>query len=281
MPTVPDALRGFTVVTLVLPRLVSFEGAGRRSGSVVERNIATLRSAYWLVMASGFVEPVLYLFSIGVGVGTLVGDLTLPGGRVVGYAAFVAPAMLASSAMTGALAETTFNFFGKMKFMRLYDGMLATPVRPIEIAMGELAWAMLRGNIYAAAFLVVMVVMELTTPGRALAGFAGAVLVGFAFGATGMALSTFMRSWQDFDLVASAQFALFLFSGTFVPAEAYPSILRWLVEVTPLYRSVDLIRAITTGAVGWLQLVDVAYLLVLLGLGLAVAGRRMEKLLCK
>ncbi|MFC3383364.1 ABC transporter permease [Couchioplanes azureus] len=269
------------MVTLVLPRLVSFEGAGRRSGSVVERNIATLRSAYWLVMASGFVEPVLYLFSIGVGVGTLVGDLTLPGGRVVGYAAFVAPAMLASSAMTGALAETTFNFFGKMKFMRLYDGMLATPVRPIEIAMGELAWAMLRGNIYAAAFLVVMVVMELTTPGRALAGFAGAVLVGFAFGATGMALSTFMRSWQDFDLVASAQFALFLFSGTFVPAEAYPSILRWLVEVTPLYRSVDLIRAITTGAVGWLQLVDVAYLLVLLGLGLAVAGRRMEKLLCK
>ncbi|OJF09369.1 ABC transporter permease [Couchioplanes caeruleus] len=269
------------MVTLVLPRLVSFEGAGRRSGSVVERNVATLRSAYWLVMASGFLEPILYLFSIGVGVGTLVGDLTLPDGRVVGYAAFVAPAMLASSAMTGALAETTFNFFGKMKFMKLYDGMLATPVRPIEIAMGELAWAMLRGNIYAAAFLVVMVVMELTTPARALAAFAGAVLVGFAFGAAGMALSTFMRSWQDFDLVASAQFALFLFSGTFVPAEAYPSILRWLVEVTPLYRSVDLIRAITTGGVGWIQLLDVVYLLVVVALGLAVAGRRMEKLLCK
>ncbi|MFI5491747.1 ABC transporter permease [Actinoplanes sp. NPDC051859] len=269
------------MLTLVLPRLVSFEGAGRRSASVVERNAATLRSAYWLVMASGFLEPVLYLFSIGVGVGTLVGDLTLSDGRVVEYAAFVAPAMLASSAMTGALAETTFNFFGKMKFMKLYDGMLATPVRPIEIALGELAWAMLRGNIYAAAFLVVMVVMELTTPVRALTAFAGAVLVGFAFGALGMALSTFMRSWQDFDLVASAQFALFLFSGTFVPAEAYPAVLRWLVEVTPLYRSVDLIRAITTGAVGWLQLVDVAYLLGVLALGLVVAGRRMEKLLCK
>ncbi|MEV4637592.1 ABC transporter permease [Actinoplanes sp. NPDC049548] len=269
------------MVTLILPRLVSFEGAGRRSASVVERNAATLRSAYWLVMASGFLEPVLYLFSIGVGVGTLVGDLTLPDGRVVTYAAFVAPAMLASSAMTGALSETTFNFFGKMKFMKLYDGMLATPVRPIEIALGELAWAMIRGTIYAAAFLVVMVVMDLTTPLRALAALAGAVLVGFAFGAAGMALSTFMRSWQDFDLVASAQFALFLFSGTFVPAEAYPSALRWVVEVTPLYRSVDLIRAITTGGVGWLQLVDVAYLLVVVGVGLAVAGRRMEKLLCK
>ncbi|MFI7597427.1 ABC transporter permease [Actinoplanes sp. NPDC049681] len=269
------------MVTLVLPRLVSFEGAGRRSASVVERNAATLRSAYWLVMASGLLEPVLYLFSIGVGVGTLVGDLTLPDGRVVTYAAFVAPAMLASSAMAGALSETTFNFFGKMKFMKLYDGMLATPVRPIEIALGELAWAMIRGNIYAAAFLILMVFMDLTTPARALAALAGAILVGFAFGAAGMALSTYMRSWQDFDLVASAQFALFLFSGTFVPAEAYPSALRWLVEATPLYRSVDLIRAITTGGVGRLQLLDIAYLLVVVTIGLIVAGRRMEKLLCK
>jgi lipooligosaccharide transport system permease protein len=159
--------------------------------------------------------------------------------------------------------------------------MLATPVRPIEIALGELAWAMLRGNIYAAAFLVVMVVMGLTTAGLAVIAFLAAALVGFAFGGVGMALSTFMRSWQDFDLISSVQFALFLFSGTFVPAEAYPSALRWLVEVTPLYRSVNLIRGITTGAWSWLQLVDVLYLLGLFALGLAVAGRRMGKLLCK
>jgi lipooligosaccharide transport system permease protein len=269
------------MVTLVLPRLVSFEGAGRRSTSVVERNVATLRTAYWVVMLTGFLEPVLYLFSIGVGVGALVGDLTLPDGRVVGYAAFVAPAMLASSAMAGALSETTFNFFGKMKFMKLYDGILATPVRPIEIALGELAWAMLRGNIYAAAFLVVMVVMGLTSAGLAVVAFGAAMLVGFAFGGAGMALSTFMRSWQDFDLMASAQYALFLFSGTFVPAQAYPSVLRWLVEATPLYRSVDLVRGVTTGSWSWIQLVDVAYLLALFALGLAVAGRRMGKLLCK
>jgi lipooligosaccharide transport system permease protein len=269
------------MVTLVLPRLLSFEGAPRRSASMVERNVATLRSAYWVVMASGFLEPVLYLFSIGVGVGALVGDLTLPSGEVVSYATFVAPAMLASSAMTGALSETTFNFFGKMKFMKLYDGILATPVRPMEIALGELAWAMIRGTIYSAAFLVIMVVMGLTTIGPAALALLGAVLVGFAFGGAGMALSTFMRSWQDFDLMSSAQFALFLFSGTFVPAEAYPSVLRWIVEVTPLYRSVDLIRGITTGSGGWVLLLDVGYLLALFGLGLWVAGRRMAKLLCE
>jgi lipooligosaccharide transport system permease protein len=269
------------MVTLVLPRLISFEGAGRRSSSVVERNLAALRSAYWLVMATGFLEPVMYLFSIGVGVGRLVGTLPLPDGRVVAYSAFVAPAMLAASAMTGALSETTFNFFGKMKYMKLYDGILATPVRPIEIALGELAWAMLRGSIYAAAFLVVMVVMGLTSVGLAVVAFFAAMLVGFAFGAAGMALSTFMRSWQDFDLMASAQFALFLFSGTFVPAQRYPSVLRWVVEGSPLYRSVDLVRGVTTGSWSWVQLVDVGYLLAVIALGLMVAGRRMGTLLCK
>jgi lipooligosaccharide transport system permease protein len=269
------------MVTLVLPRLVSFEGAGRRSSSVVERNLAALRSAYWVVMATGFLEPVMYLFSIGVGVGRLVGTLPLPDGRVVPYSEFVAPAMLAASAMTGALSETTFNFFGKMKFMRLYDGILATPVRPMEIALGELAWAMIRGSIYAAAFLVIMVVMGLTSAGLAVAAFPAAMLVGFAFGGVGMALSTFMRTWQDFDLMASAQFALFLFSGTFVPAQSYPPVLRWVVEITPLYRSVDLVRGVTTGSWSWVQLVDVAYLLALIALGLVVAGRRMGTLLCK
>ncbi len=269
------------MVSLILPRLMSLPGTGRRAASVTERNIATLKPAYWGVVISGFLEPVLYLLSIGVGVGALVGELPLPDGRVVPYAVFVAPAMLAASAMTGALSETTFNFFAKMKYIKLYDGILATPVRPFEIALGELAWAMIRGNVYAAAFLALMVLMELTSVGRALAAFPATVLVGFAFGAVGMALSTFMRSWQDFDLMSSAQFTLFLFSGTFVPAQAYPAWLRWLVEVTPLYRSVDLIRGISTGSVGWLQVLDVLYLLALLAVGLLIAGRRMGKLLCK
>ena len=269
------------MVTLVLPRLISFEGAGRRAASVTERNFASLRSAYWVVVVSGFLEPVLYLFSIGLGVGSLIGEIPLPGGRLVGYEEFVAPAMLAASAMTGALSETTFNFFGKMKFIRLYEGILATPVRPIEIALGELAWAMIRGFIYSAAFLVIMTAMGLTTLPRALAMLPATVLVGFAFGALGMSISTLMRSWQDFDLIASGQFALFLFSGTFVPPTAYPAALRWVVEASPLYRSVDLIRGLSIGTAGWSQLIDVAYLLAMFGIGLTVAGRRMGKMLCR
>ncbi|MEH0845464.1 ABC transporter permease [Micromonospora sp. CPCC 205711] len=267
------------MVTLVLSRLLDVSGTSRRSASVVGRNVAALKPVYWLLLLSGFVEPVLYLFSIGVGVGKLIDGFTLPDGRPVAYAAFVAPAMLASSAMFGALAETTFNFFGKLKYLKLYDGIIATPVRPIEIALGELGWAMVRGSAYSAAFLVVMVAMGLTTVGRAFLAFPAAVLVGFTFGAVGMALSTLMRSWQDFDLMASGQFALFLFSGTFVPAESYPALLHWVVEVSPLYRSVHLLRGICVGGAGWWWLLDVAYLLVLTALGLAAASRRMNRLL--
>ncbi len=269
------------MLTLILPRLASFEGTGRRSAAVAERNVSALRSgpAYWLVIGSGIVEPLLYLFSIGVGVGALIGDLTLPGGRTVSYAAFVAPAMLAAAAMSGALTETTFNFFGKIKFMKLYDGVLATPVRPIEIALGELSWAMLRGAIYAVGFLVVMVAMGLTSAGWALLALPASLLVGFAFGGLGMALSTFMRSWQDFDLMGSVQYALFLFSGTFVPPGSYPVALRVIVELTPLYHSVELLRAISTGSPGWATLGHAGYLAVATVLGLIVAGARMGKLL--
>ncbi len=270
-------------MSLVLPRLIGLSGTGRRSAAVAARNVGALRSgpAYGLVILSGFFEPLLYLLSIGVGVGALVGDITLPGGRSVSYAAFVAPAMLASSAMTGALSETTFNFFGKTKYMKLYDGVLATPVRPFEIALGELCWAMVRGAIYAAGFLVVMVVMGLTSAGWALLAFPAALLVGFAFGGLGMALATFMRSWQDFDLMGSVQYALFLFSGTFVPAGSYPGPLRVVVELTPLYQSVELIRAITIGSPNWGLLGHTSYLVVATLLGLAIAGRRMGKLLLK
>lgn len=269
------------VTALALSRLLRRPGAGRRAAFVAERNITALKTSYWVVMISGFFEPLLYLLSIGVGVGELVGDLTLPGGQVVPYAVFVAPAMLASSAMTGALAETTFNFFGKMKYLKLYDGILATPIRPFELALGELAWAMARGSLYSGAFLAVMVLMDLTTASRALVAFPAAILVGFGFGGVGMALSTFMRSWQDFDLMGSAQFALFLFSGTFVPPQAYPGAVRWLVEISPLYQSVVLIRGITLGPVGWAQVWAVLYLLAATTLGLTVAGRRITTLLCR
>lgn len=253
-----------------------------RVGAVINRNVSALRSgpAYWIILLSGFFEPVLYLFSIGVGVGALVGDITV-GGVSMAYAVFVAPAMLAVSAMSGALAETTYNFYFKFKYAKLFDAVLATPVRPIEIAVGELVWAVARGSVYTGIFLVVMVAMGLTTPGWALAAFPATVLVGLAFGGIGMALSTLMRGWQDFDLMSVGQFALFLFSGTFSPVRDYPAVMEVVIQVTPLYHAVELVRGLCHGMVGFGLLGHAAYLVVMFAGGVWFAARRLTKMLCR
>jgi lipooligosaccharide transport system permease protein len=271
------------VVTAFSPGVyVRLDASMRRSGAVTARNVTALRSAYWLLLLSGFFEPLLYLLSIGIGVGKLIGRIPIGGGETVSYPTFVAPAMLASSAMTGALAESTFNFFGKMKYQKTFDAVLATPVRPMEIAFGELWWAMFRGALYSGAFLVIMVFMHLTSVGWALLAFPATLLVGFAFGSVGMMLSTYMRSWQDFDVVATVQIALFLFSSTFTPLSVYHQAwLRALIQLSPLYQSVALLRGITLGRLDLGMLVHVAYLAILVAVGLVVASRRMSKQLLK
>jgi lipooligosaccharide transport system permease protein len=258
----------------------SYAMSPTRVGAVINRNVGALRSgpSYWLVLFSGFFEPILYLFAIGVGVGALIGDLNVDG-KTMSYAAFVAPAMLAVSAMTGALAETTFNFFFKFKYVKTFDAMLATPIRPMEIAVGELTWAMLRGSLYTACFLVVMILMGLTTPAWALAAFPATMLVGLAFGSVGMALSTVIRGWQDVDLVFTGQFAMFLFSGTFSPVQDYPLGVEILIWLTPLFHAVELIRGLSTGVLSISMLGNVAYLAVMTAVGLRFAGRRLSKVL--
>lgn len=272
------------MLTAALTRaLAGSELAPRRAAAVAERKLVLLRrgGSYWWLVVSGFAEPLLYLFAIGWGVGALVGDMTLPDGRVVPYLVFLAPALLAAAAMNGAVAESTMNFFATMKFAKLYDSILNTPVTPVEVAFGELGWAMVRGGMYIAGFLVIMAVMGVTTPLLALAALPAALLVGFAFGALGMALATLMRSWQDFDYVGVVLFTLFLFSGTFVPVDSFPAALQVVVQVTPLYHGVELIRGITTAAVGWGLAWHIAYLLLATVLGVAIAGRRLQRMLCK
>jgi lipooligosaccharide transport system permease protein len=251
--------------------------AGEATALLLQRNYIAYRSAWW-IFVSGFLEPFFYLFSIGVGVGQLVSGFEF-NGDVIPYAEFVAPGMLAASAMNGSLLDSTYNFFFKLKYNKLFDQMLATPLTTADIARGELAWSLLRGGIYSAAFLLVMVAMDLVSSWWAVLAVPAALLVGAAFGAAGMALTTFMRSWQDFDYVTLGQLPLFLFSATFFPLSAFPEWLRWVVECTPLYRAVVLVRELTTGSVTWSSGVSVVYLVAMTLVGLVVVGRRLDKLL--
>jgi lipooligosaccharide transport system permease protein len=252
-------------------------GPAAASWRLVHRNYLAYRRG-WIFFLTGFLEPVLYLFSIGVGVGRLIGGFEL-NGHIVPYAAFVAPGMLAASAMNGAVLDSTFNVFFKLKFEKLYDAVLATPVSSMNIASGEIGWALLRGGVYSSGFLLVMLAMGLVGSWWAVLAVPATLLVGFAFAAVGMALTTWIRSWQDFEYVQLAIMPMFLFSATFFPVTAFPGWLRWLVEVTPLYRGVVLCRELVTGAVSLNALVSVAYLAAMGGIGLYVVSRRLEKLL--
>jgi lipooligosaccharide transport system permease protein len=175
--------------------------------------------------------------------------------------------------------DATYNFFFKLKYNKLFDQILATPMTTGDIARGELAWSLLRGGLYSAAFLVVMVAMGLVSSWWALLAVPAALLIGLAFGALGMALTTYMRSWQDFEWITLATMPMFLFSATFFPLDAYPSGVRWLVELTPLYRGVALCRELTTGTVSWATVASLVYLVALGAVALAVVRRRLDALL--
>jgi lipooligosaccharide transport system permease protein len=248
---------------------------GSRSFRLIERNLWVYRHG-WLVILSGFFEPLFYLLGIGFGLGALVGDVNgLP------YAAFVAPALMATSAMNGAIFESTFNLFFKLRYARTYDAILSTPLAPPDVAVGEVGWALLRGALYATAFIAVMLVLGLVLSPWAIVAVPAAMLIGLAAGAAGTACTTFMTKWQDFDLITVVTLPLFLFSATFYPITVYPEPLRTFVELTPLYRGVHLIRGLTTGEVGPTLLVDVAYLAIMGLIGTTITARRLDRLLLR
>jgi lipooligosaccharide transport system permease protein len=245
---------------------------------LVLRNYVVYKDA-WKLFITGFLEPVFYLFSIGIGVGQLIDTFEFHG-EAVPYAEFVAPAMLATSAFNGALLDSTYNVFFKLKYEKLYDQMLATPLSTSDIARGEIAWGLMRGSVYSAAFLLVMAAMGLTSSWWALLALPATILIAFAFSAVCMAVTTWMKSWQDFDKITLVQMPLFLFSATFFPVEAFgDGVLRWVVEATPLFRGVVLCRELTTGVVTWESAVSVVYLVVMGIIGLLVVRRRLDKLL--
>jgi lipooligosaccharide transport system permease protein len=254
--------------------------AERRHGgpaALLHRNFTVFKRG-WVFFLTGFAEPVLYLFSIGVGVGALVGGFTMQG-QEVGYTDFVAPAMLATAAMNGAVMDSTYNVFFKLRFQKTYDAVLATPMGPRDVARGEVGWAVIRGAVYSAGFLVVMLAMRLVDSWWGLLALPAAVLIGFAFAGAGMALTTFMRSWQHFEYVQLALIPMFLFSATFFPVTTYDGAVRWIVEATPLYRGVVLVRELCTGLVTIDSAVSVVYLLVMGTAGTALAARRLGRLL--
>lgn len=261
----------------VVPRFPGAFGT-RRSGHVVERNLTAYRRM-WLLLFTGVFEPIFYLLSLGVGLGKLIPDVTGPDGSPIRYVSFVAPALLATAAMNGAMYDSTFGIFHRLKYGKVYDAILATPLTAPDIALGELVWCLMRGGLYAVAFTVVVAFFGVLASPWAILAVPAALLIGLGFAGLGMALATFMRSWQDFEIVNLLMMPMFLFSTTFFPLGVYPRPLQLFVEATPLYQGIEIVRGLMLGVVEPALALRALYLAVLAVAGLWVASRRFGKLL--
>lgn len=248
----------------------------RRPQRMMERSLFVYKRA-WLVLASGFVEPLFYLLSIRVGLAALVGDVET-GGRLVPYDQFVAPGLMAAAAMNGAIFECTANIFYKIKHSKLYDAVLATPMSAGDVAFGEISGAVVRSGVYSVVFAVTMWALGMVESPWFVFAVPAAVLIGFAFAALGMAFTTFMRSWEHFEYVPAITLPLFLFSTTFYPISQYGD-WSWAVGLSPLYHGVELIRAANIGQWDPSILGHVAVLVGLAVVGVTLASQRIERLL--
>jgi len=252
-----------------------------RSRRLVQRNLLVYKRG-WMVIFSGFFEPLFYLLGIGYGLGTLVGAVPLADGRSIPYAAFVAPALLAQASMNGAIAESIFNVFFKLNFSMTYDAILATPLGIREIAVGEMLWSLFRGTLYVIAFVLVMIGMGLVISPLLFFVIPASILIGAAFSAACLATTAYLRTVQDFDLpMGLVVMPMFLFSGTFFPISFYPQPIQLAMELTPLFHAVGLLRGLATGLLGWHELWDLAYLVAFGSIAMWIALNRLEQRLIK
>jgi lipooligosaccharide transport system permease protein len=157
--------------------------------------------------------------------------------------------------------------------------VLATPVGVADVAVGEVLWALMRGAVYSTGFLITMLFFGVVESWWAVLAVPAAVLIGFGFAGAGLACTTYMRSFMDFDYVNLALVPLFLFSATFFPLTRYPAGLQAIIRLTPLYQGVVLERALVFGEIDWTLLVHAAYLLAMGWIGVRVASRRIGQLL--
>ena len=263
-------------MTVVRPQRGALYAGNTRA--VIRRGLLATRSTNYLVVVSGFFEPVFYLLSLGIGFGALVGTVQTTTGVEVSYAAYIAPALLAVSAMNGAVYDSTWNVFFKLNYAKLYQGMLTTSLGPLDVALGEILLALLRGAMYAIGFMVVMQLFGLNLAWTALLALPAVLVIAFGFASVGMAITSYLKTFQQIEWVSFIMLPMFLFSATFYPITVYPEGIQWVIQALPLWHGVELIRGVTTGALSPMLWVHLGYFGVMIAVGIVVATRRLRAL---
>ena len=246
--------------------------------AVMGRGLLATRSTNWIVVLTGIFEPIFYLLALGIGLGSYIEGVTDPLGNEIPYAAYIAPALLAVSAMNGAIYDSTWNVFFKMHFGKLYEGMLATRLGPLDVALGEISLALLRGAVYGLTFLLVMQALGLNLSWTAILALPALVVIAFGFASLGMGVTSYLKTFQQMDWIPFVLLPMFLLSATFYPLSVYPQWIQWFVQALPLWHGVELVRGLTTGALSPVMLLHVLYFAVMIAVGLFFTTRRLRAL---
>jgi lipooligosaccharide transport system permease protein len=245
---------------------------------LVHRQIYVYRRS-WAELVAAVVEPLMYLLTLGVGLGKLVGHA--PGLPDVSYAAYVAPGLLAMAVMNAATNETIFGAFFRLRIEKLYDVVVATPMSIGEIVRGELWWATIRGVLAGAGFLAVMGLFGLVHSLTALLIVPACVVVALAFAAAGLIVATFVRDFGDFQWVQLVMLPMFLFATTFYPLSVYPRAVQVAVECLPLYHAINLMREPALDTLGSGAVVALVYLAAMTVVCWWYAERRLRRVLIR
>ena len=248
------------------------------ASAVLGRGLLATRSTNWIIVLTGIVEPIFYLLALGIGLGGYIQNVTDPLGNQIPYAAYIAPALLAVSAMNGAIYDSTWNVFFKMNFGKIYEGMLATRLGPLDVALGEISLALLRGAAYGLSFLLVMQVLGLNLSWTAILALPALVVIAFGFASLGMGITSYLKTFQQMSWVPFVMLPMFLLSATFYPLSVYPQAIQFVVQLLPLWHGVELVRGLTTGALAPVMLLHLLYFVVMIVLGLFFTTRRLRAL---
>jgi len=249
-----------------------------RSHVILERSLVALKSSNWFPVVSGFLEPLLYLFSFGYGVGTLIGDIQVSNGQIVSYAMFIAPGLLATSAMNGAIYDSTWNVYFKLHEGKIYHGMLSTSLGPLDVALGEILTALIRGFAYAVGFMAVATPMGLIPSWWGVLAIPAAVLIAFGFASIGMAITSYFKSYQQMGLINISLLPIFLFSGSFYPLSVFPDWAQIIIKTLPLWHAIEMVRNLSLGIVNLSLLGHIAYFVAMVVIGLFFTTKRLNAL---
>jgi len=245
---------------------------------VFRRNWLVYRRLWRRSIAFGFLQPVLFLTAMGIGLGSLMSPSEEALGGI-SYLAFLGPGLLAATAMQTATFESTFPIINKIMWGRNYEAMLSTPLMARHLVAGELAWIGFRLATIATVFLVALALFGIVRSPLALLAVPATVLIGLGFAASLIAFTATRRTGADVGFSAVFRFIinpLFIFSGTFFPLTQLPDALQAVAWATPLFHGVELVRGLVldrlnVGADIW----HLAYLLVFFGIGARLADRNL------